>query len=381
MADDRMVDESAAEAKQRGNVALAAKDYTLAVKEYTAAISHDASNHVFFSNRSAAYASLKRYTEALADAEQCIKLKPEFAKGFGRKGAALHGMGREQAAIAAYDDGLKVDADSAALNKGREDAVRATAPRTAPRTTPQPAAARPEGSGAALFRLIVSTAVLVCAALYLGSFGSARFFRYALTASVCSYVVDAWTAVRGEISMAKLRDQEWVVAVMGQHPDKRRRHAATDPVLAALLVFCCLGSRPVPFALAGSLTSALSGCNNALDTLLGRHAPTSISGRLQPRLAALRTWLANYALSWVANMEIAALFYMLIALATPARSILQPLLYSQMLRIRFHGNAATQLAWGECYTKLKGVPVVCHAAAAVKAGLDKAMPAPAYVAA
>ena len=32
------------------------------------------------SNRSAAYASLKKYEEALADAEKCTSIKPDWAK-------------------------------------------------------------------------------------------------------------------------------------------------------------------------------------------------------------------------------------------------------------------------------------------------------------
>lgn len=41
--------------KEKGNKAFAAKNYDLAIKSYTDAISIDPSNHVYFSNRSAAY--------------------------------------------------------------------------------------------------------------------------------------------------------------------------------------------------------------------------------------------------------------------------------------------------------------------------------------
>jgi tetratricopeptide (TPR) repeat protein len=48
---------------------------------YTAdAINIDPKNHVLYSNRSAAYASLKKYKEALEDAEKCIDIKPDWAK-------------------------------------------------------------------------------------------------------------------------------------------------------------------------------------------------------------------------------------------------------------------------------------------------------------
>ena len=39
-----------------------------------------------------------------------IELKPDFVKGYGRKGAALFGKGEFELAKKAYEDGLKVDA-------------------------------------------------------------------------------------------------------------------------------------------------------------------------------------------------------------------------------------------------------------------------------
>jgi len=76
---------------------------------------------VLFSNRSACYAGLKKFEEALSDAEQCISLKPDFHKGFGRKGAALFGLGKLQEASAAYEDGLKVAPGDANLTQGLND--------------------------------------------------------------------------------------------------------------------------------------------------------------------------------------------------------------------------------------------------------------------
>ena len=48
---------------------------------------------MLYSNRSGAYASLKEYQSALEDAEKTTQLKPDWAKGWGRKGSALHGTG------------------------------------------------------------------------------------------------------------------------------------------------------------------------------------------------------------------------------------------------------------------------------------------------
>jgi stress-induced-phosphoprotein 1 len=53
----------------------------------------DSSSYVLYSNRSASYASLRDFEKALADATKTVELNPGWGKGYGRKGAALHGLG------------------------------------------------------------------------------------------------------------------------------------------------------------------------------------------------------------------------------------------------------------------------------------------------
>mmetsp|Transcript_4902 Transcript_4902/g.12540 ORF Transcript_4902/g.12540 Transcript_4902/m.12540 type:complete len:580 (-) Transcript_4902:368-2107(-) len=109
----------AEECKARGNAALQAKDFDKAIEWYNEAIKlHE--DHVYYSNRSAAYLSKGFAETALKDADKCIELKPDWSKGYGRKGAALHKMHKYDAAIAAYEEGLKVDPESAALKSGIE---------------------------------------------------------------------------------------------------------------------------------------------------------------------------------------------------------------------------------------------------------------------
>jgi stress-induced-phosphoprotein 1 len=62
-------------------------------EKFSQAIELDPSNHVLYSNRSGAYASLKDYTKALEDANKVVEIKPDWSKGWGRKGTALHGGG------------------------------------------------------------------------------------------------------------------------------------------------------------------------------------------------------------------------------------------------------------------------------------------------
>lgn len=79
---------SAASFKEQGNKFLQAKQFDEAIQAYTEAINLDPKDHVFFSNRSAAYLSKGDASSALADGQRCIELKSDWAKGYSRKGAA-----------------------------------------------------------------------------------------------------------------------------------------------------------------------------------------------------------------------------------------------------------------------------------------------------
>ena len=109
------------EYKAEGNAALSSQDYAEAIECYTKAIELDPTNHVFFSNRSAAKLSSGDAEGALADAEGCIAAKPDWKKGYGRKGAALHQLHRWEDATAAYDAGLELAPGDAALVSGKKD--------------------------------------------------------------------------------------------------------------------------------------------------------------------------------------------------------------------------------------------------------------------
>ncbi|KAJ3525964.1 hypothetical protein NM208_g11415 [Fusarium decemcellulare] len=109
---------SADELKALGNKAIAEKNFDEAVAKFTEAIAIQPENHILYSNRSAAYASKKDWPNALKDAEKTTEIKPDWAKGWGRKGAALHGQGDLLGANDAYEEGLKHDANNAQLKNG-----------------------------------------------------------------------------------------------------------------------------------------------------------------------------------------------------------------------------------------------------------------------
>ncbi|NXK43345.1 STIP1 protein, partial [Piprites chloris] len=108
----------AQELKERGNRALAAGDVGAAVGHYSAAIARDPNNHVLFSNRSAAYARLGDYSRALADACRTLELRPDWAKGYSRKAAALEFLQRLEEAKATYEEGLAQDPGNEQLLQG-----------------------------------------------------------------------------------------------------------------------------------------------------------------------------------------------------------------------------------------------------------------------
>ncbi|CAH0489155.1 unnamed protein product [Peronospora farinosa] len=117
--------ETAAEWKAKGNTALSSGNAQEAVDCYTKAIALDPNDHVFYSNRSAAFLSLDDALHALEDAELCIKTKPDWPKAYSRKGAALHSLKRYDEATAAYNDGLKLDASNAACLSGIKEVEKA----------------------------------------------------------------------------------------------------------------------------------------------------------------------------------------------------------------------------------------------------------------
>lgn len=115
---------TADEFKAKGNAALVAKNFSSAIEHYTSAINLDGSNHVYYSNRSAAYLSKGDGQNALSDAESCIALKSDFPKGYSRKGAALHCLKRFNDSIGAFEEGLALFPGDKGLVSGLESVKR-----------------------------------------------------------------------------------------------------------------------------------------------------------------------------------------------------------------------------------------------------------------
>ena len=101
--------------KDRGNDAFQAGNTQEAIQLYTQAIDLDPDNHVFYSNRSAAYMKSDSKSKALHDAEKCLSLAPTWSKGYARLGAAQQSLKRFETAIDTFKKGIELDAANQSL--------------------------------------------------------------------------------------------------------------------------------------------------------------------------------------------------------------------------------------------------------------------------
>ena len=72
----------------------------------------DPTNHILHSNRSGAYLAMGNAEDAVTDANECIRINPDWAKGYGRLGAALVAQSKFADAVKAYAKGLSLDASN-----------------------------------------------------------------------------------------------------------------------------------------------------------------------------------------------------------------------------------------------------------------------------
>jgi tetratricopeptide (TPR) repeat protein len=110
-----MSEAKALELKNAGNDALKAGKPADAVKLFTEAIQQTPSNEVLYSNRSAAFAAMHRWEEALGDADKAAKLKPDWSKAQSRRALALFQLNRAEEALNAYKEASRLDPTNEAL--------------------------------------------------------------------------------------------------------------------------------------------------------------------------------------------------------------------------------------------------------------------------
>lgn len=115
----------AAAAKEAGNKAFSAGRFEEAIELFTEAISKDPSSALLYSNRAAALSSLSRHADALADAEKCVLLQPDWWKGHTRKGHAEFQLHRYAESEASFREALRLNPQERAISEGLERARQA----------------------------------------------------------------------------------------------------------------------------------------------------------------------------------------------------------------------------------------------------------------
>jgi len=107
--------EEAARLKAEGNELFRADKFAEAADKYSKAIEADSTEAALFSNRAACYASLDMWPESLQDATTCIRLRPDWAKGYFRRALAVARDWRSTEARSMCNRGLVLDKDSKEL--------------------------------------------------------------------------------------------------------------------------------------------------------------------------------------------------------------------------------------------------------------------------
>ncbi|KFO28527.1 DnaJ like protein subfamily C member 7 [Fukomys damarensis] len=95
--------------KEQGNAYYAKKDYHEAYNYYTKAIDMRPKNASYYGNRAATLMMLGRFREALADAQQSVRLDDGFVRGHLREGKCHLSLGNAMAACRSFQRALELD--------------------------------------------------------------------------------------------------------------------------------------------------------------------------------------------------------------------------------------------------------------------------------
>jgi len=141
--------------KNQGNKAYSAGSFAEAIKLYGKAIENDRTNHVYWSNRSAAYAGQGNWAKALEDGAKCVELNKSWAKGYFRKGQAEMELKQYDLAVKTFKEGLAVEPSNQDLKDKLREVERLYQkhkPRVNPDGTPMSEALCLKEDGNELFR-------------------------------------------------------------------------------------------------------------------------------------------------------------------------------------------------------------------------------------
>jgi len=110
--------------KDKGNEEFKKGNYEKAIEFYTYATEVDPKNHIYLTNRSLCYASMKRWDKSLRDAEKSIALKNTWTKGWYRKAVALREMEQYQKAFECFEKCSELEPNNNEYKKAAAEAKR-----------------------------------------------------------------------------------------------------------------------------------------------------------------------------------------------------------------------------------------------------------------
>lgn len=138
--------------KLEGNRYMAQQKFADSVVSYTEAIENDPTNAIYYSNRSAAYSSLRESEKAVEDARKAIEIDSKYSKGYSRLGLALYSLGDAEGSMEAYEQGLRAEGNNPTdgMKRGYETAkkrVQEELEATVPEGSVAEDEEKPSGSG------------------------------------------------------------------------------------------------------------------------------------------------------------------------------------------------------------------------------------------
>ncbi|KAG5328966.1 HSOP3 protein, partial [Acromyrmex heyeri] len=114
--------------KQQGNACVREKKYQKAMIHYSQAIKLDPKNYSLYSNRSFTFLMLEQYRDALNDALITIRLKPDWSKGYFRKGEVELKLSSYNEALESYNKALSLQPNEPkileAMNKASKSLIK-----------------------------------------------------------------------------------------------------------------------------------------------------------------------------------------------------------------------------------------------------------------
>jgi stress-induced-phosphoprotein 1 len=368
---------AAEQAKDRGNKLFSAGNYTDAIASFSEAIAlyekaggnvAEGKLHVYYSNRSAAYLKKGDGKNALLDAEKCISLQKDWAKGYSRKGAALHYLQKYTDAYRTYTEGLKIEPSNVALKEGL-NAVQIKMMSTSGSTN------SPSSSQVPMHSVPVGTTTTTLKQFLLGDKKAIfDFFQFSMRFFMVINFIFYWIPFMTSSSLAygwffKIATFNHASFLFFTHgvPKFQATYAqrlVMDPTTQSFF-YCLLFWFSVPYPLAmfpillveivhwsaylSTLVSfsSFSGCGDGVQKAIDPVMSKILGLPNWSMLSTPSKWSTVYQRipQVCANMEVFIGVCLILELLTPSRNFMLLIIYWQLLRVRYMINTQIQHAF------------------------------------